>query len=53
MNYLEWVECLRKDAKNVDNELARVIEKSKKCKPERLEKFHKNSCYGKFMKRRD
>jgi hypothetical protein len=53
MNYLDWAECIIKDAKKVDNELSRLIEKSKKCKTERLEKFHKKSYQGKFAKRRD
>jgi hypothetical protein len=53
MNYLEWVECMRKDVRNVDNQLARVIEKSKNTNQKKLEKFHKKSCYGKFVKRRD
>ena len=50
MNYLEWVECMRKDFKDADKELARVIEVIKKSESETSRKFRKNSRYGKFVK---
>ena len=50
MNYLEWVECIRKDFKDADKERERVIEVINKSKSETSRKFRKNSRYGKFVK---
>lgn len=51
MKYLEWVEGIKKDFKDDDKERDRVIEAMKKYKFETLCKFHKNSRYGKFVKK--
>ena len=46
MNYLEWVEFMRKDFRDTDKELERVIEAIKKSESETSRKFRKNSRYG-------